>query len=104
VICVIRVIRVLLMRSLLRPPIAEPYTQLITDPKNGSKGREVSADLFQSSLQDRQVQLFQGVTDAYLADSDFALIGDDPLQYFERRVGANFDGRSKRFELFYIEW
>jgi hypothetical protein len=48
--------------------------------------------------------LFQGVTDAYLADRDFALIGYNPLQYFERRVGANFDGRSKRFELFFIEW
>jgi hypothetical protein len=33
-ICVISVIRVPLMRSLLRTPIAGPYTQWITDPED----------------------------------------------------------------------
>jgi hypothetical protein len=40
-ISVISVIRVLLMRSLLRTPIAEPYVQLISDLNVTCDGMEV---------------------------------------------------------------
>ncbi|HEY7181967.1 MAG TPA: hypothetical protein VIC84_11135 [Blastocatellia bacterium] len=54
-------------------------------------------------LQEGQVEFLQGATDAHAADRDFALVGDKSPQFFERRVGANFDRRLKRFELFFIE-
>jgi hypothetical protein len=37
------------------------------------------------------------------ADRNFTFVGDNFLQRFERRVGANFDSSLKRFKLFFIK-
>jgi len=41
-----------------------------------------------TSIREMQVQFFQGATDTHLADGDFALFDDDPLQFFECCAGA----------------
>jgi hypothetical protein len=86
---VIRVIRVLLMRSSLRTPIAEPYTQLITDLERGtySIGREL-----------KQAVLIRIDEFLYLARRRLRVKGARAIRYGERkRNGIKFNPESARY-------